>query len=41
MEIDSVFITDVASIRSFIQTRQKEEDYFNHIMDRVMSRRKA
>jgi hypothetical protein len=41
METDSVFITDVASIKAFIHTQQKEEDYFNHVMDRVMSKRRA
>jgi len=41
METESVFITDVASIKAFIDTRQEEENYFEHVMDRIMSKRKA
>ncbi|MEM4242936.1 MAG: hypothetical protein QXM31_03485 [Candidatus Woesearchaeota archaeon] len=41
MELDSVFITDMQSIKAFIQMQKKEEDYFNHVMDKVMSRKKA
>ena len=41
METDSVFITDVASIKAFIDTRRKEENYFEHVMDKIMSKRRA
>ncbi|MEM4247399.1 MAG: hypothetical protein QXF14_03700 [Candidatus Woesearchaeota archaeon] len=41
METDGVFITDVQSIKAFIRMQKKEEDYFNHVMDKVMSRKKA
>jgi hypothetical protein len=41
METESVFITDVASIKAFIDTRRKEANYFEHVMDRIMSKRKA
>ncbi len=40
MEIDSVFITDMQSIKSFIQMQKEKEDYFNHVMDRVMSKKR-
>ena len=39
METDSIFITDIQSIKVFIQSQKKEEDYFNKVMDRIMSRR--
>ncbi len=39
METDGVFITDVQSIKAFIRMQKNEEDYFNHVMDRVMSKR--
>lgn len=41
METDSVFITDIQSIKAFIQSQKKEEEYFNHVMDKIMSKRKA
>ncbi len=39
--MESVFITDIKSIKEFIQLRKESEDYFDHVMDRAMSKRKA
>jgi hypothetical protein len=41
MDSDSVFITDIKSIKEFIQLQREQEDYFDHVMDRAMSKRKA
>ncbi len=41
METDSVFITDIQSIKAFIRSQQEKKDYFNHVMDRIMSKNKA
>ncbi len=41
METDSIFITDTRSIKAFIRSQQEKEDYFNHVMDKIMFKRKA
>jgi len=38
MDTDRVFIKDIESIRAFIQLERQKEDYFNHVMDRIMAR---
>lgn len=37
--MESVFITDIKSIKEFIQLRRESEDYFDHVMGRIMSKR--
>jgi hypothetical protein len=38
MDTDRVFIKDIEAIRAFIQLEKQKEDYFNHVMDRIMAR---
>ena len=41
MVADKVFIKDIEQIRAFIQLRREKEEYFNHVMDKIMARKKA
>lgn len=38
MNTDRVFIKDIESIRAFIQLQKEKEEYFNHVMDKIMAR---
>jgi hypothetical protein len=37
-EDDKVFITDVEELRQFIRMNKRKEDYFDNIVDRVISK---
>jgi len=39
MDTDRVFIKDIDAIREFIQLQRSKEEYFNHVMDRIMARK--
>ena len=39
METDRVFIKDIEAIREFIHLQKQKEDYFNHVMDRIMAKK--
>jgi hypothetical protein len=39
MDSESVFITDIKSIKEFIHLRKQSDDYFDHVMDRIMSKK--
>ena len=39
MDTDRVFIKDIQSIRAFIQLEKQKEEYFNHIMDKLMAKK--
>ncbi len=38
MNTDRVFIKDIEAIRAFIRLEKQKEEYFNHIMDRIMAK---
>lgn len=40
MNTDRVFIKDIAEIKAFISLQKQKEDYFNHIMDKIMAKAK-
>jgi hypothetical protein len=37
--MDRVFIKDINELREFIKLQRQKEDYFNHVMDRILARR--
>jgi hypothetical protein len=39
MDTDRVFIKDIAELREFIKLQRDKEDYFDHVMDRIMARK--
>ena len=39
MDAESVFITDIKSIKEFIQLRKESEDYFDHVMEKAMCKK--
>ncbi len=39
METDRVFIKDIEAIRAFIQLEKRKEEYFSHVMDKIMARK--
>lgn len=41
MATDKVFIKDIEQIREFIQLQREKEEYFNHVMDKIMTRKRA
>lgn len=40
MATDQVFIKDIEAIRAFIQTQRAKEEYFNHVMDKIMAKKR-
>jgi len=40
MITERVFIKDIEAIRAFIQTQRKKEEYFNHVMDKIMAKKR-
>ncbi len=40
MNTDRVFIKDIEDIRAFIQTQKQKEEYFNHVMNKIMTKTK-
>ena len=41
MATDKVFIKDIEQIRAFIHLQREKEEYFNHVMDKIMARKRA
>jgi hypothetical protein len=39
MQTDRVFIKDIDAIREFITLQKQKEDYFDHVMDKIMARK--
>jgi hypothetical protein len=39
MNTDRVFIKDIEDIRAFIQLERQKQDYFDHVMDRIIARK--
>lgn len=39
--MEQVFIRDIREIRAFIETEKQKKDYFEHVMDSIMSKHKA
>lgn len=37
-EVPRTFIKDIEELREFIKMNKKREDYFDHIVDRVISK---
>ncbi len=37
-EVPRTFIKDIEELREFIKMNKKKEDYFDHIVDRVISK---
>jgi len=40
MDTDKVFIKDIEAIRAFISLQRQKEEYFNHVMDKILARQK-
>ncbi len=38
MTTDKVFIKDIKQLREFIKLEKNKEEYFDHIMDKIMTR---
>ena len=41
MTTEKVFIKDIEQLREFIKLEKTKEEYFDHIMDKIMDRRAA
>ena len=39
METDRVFIKDIEAIKEFIHLQKQKEEYFNHVMDKIMAKK--
>jgi hypothetical protein len=39
MNTDRVFIKDIDAIKAFIQLERQKEEYFNHVMDKIMAKK--
>jgi hypothetical protein len=40
MDTDKVFIKDIDAIRAFISLQKQKEEYFSHVMDKIMARQR-
>ena len=39
MNTERVFIKDIEAIKAFIQLERQKEEYFHHVMDKIMAKK--